>query len=110
MTCGDNVTDFAEKVYALVKRVPKGKVTTYRDIAHALGTGAYRGVGQALKRNPYSPSVPCHRVVASDGSVGGFFGVTEGEPIARKIAMLKKEGVLIKDNMVVNFERRRHSF
>jgi methylated-DNA-[protein]-cysteine S-methyltransferase len=104
------VTEFAERVYSIVRTVPKGKVTTYKDIAHALGTGAYRGVGQALKENPYAPEVPCHRVVSADGSIGGFFGQTEGEPVQRKIAMLQREGVAVEGNRVVDFERRRHSF
>jgi len=49
---------FADKAYDLLRKVPKGRVTTYREIAHALGTRAYRGVGQAMKRNPYAPEVP----------------------------------------------------
>jgi len=49
---------FAEKAYDLLRRVPEGRVTTYKEIAHALGTRAYRGVGQAMKRNPYAPAVP----------------------------------------------------
>ena len=49
---------FSEKVYALLKEVPKGRVTTYKELAQALGTKAYRGVGQAMKRNPYAPEVP----------------------------------------------------
>jgi methylated-DNA-[protein]-cysteine S-methyltransferase len=49
---------FAEKAYDLLRGVPKGRVTTYKEIAHALGTRAYRGVGQAMRRNPYAPIVP----------------------------------------------------
>ena len=49
---------FSDRVYDLLKRVPKGRVTTYKEIAHALETRAYRGVGQAMKRNPYAPLVP----------------------------------------------------
>lgn len=49
---------FAEKTYDLLMRVPKGRVTTYKEIALALGTRAYRGVGQAMRRNPYAPEVP----------------------------------------------------
>lgn len=49
---------FAEKAYDLLREVPAGRVTTYKEIAHALGTKAYRGVGQAMKRNPYAPEVP----------------------------------------------------
>ena len=49
---------FSDRVYALLKKVPEGRVTTYKEIARALGTRAYRGVGQAMKRNPYAPEVP----------------------------------------------------
>jgi methylated-DNA-[protein]-cysteine S-methyltransferase len=49
---------FAEKAYALLRKVPKGRVTTYKEIAHALNTRAYRGVGQAMRNNPYAPDVP----------------------------------------------------
>lgn len=52
------MTSFADKAYALLRKVPRGRVTTYKEIAHALGTRAYRGVGQAMRRNPYAPQVP----------------------------------------------------
>ena len=53
-----NMKTFADKAYDLLRKVPKGRVTTYKEIAHALGTRAYRGVGQAMRRNPYAPEVP----------------------------------------------------
>jgi methylated-DNA-[protein]-cysteine S-methyltransferase len=49
---------FSKKAYDLLRQVPAGRVTTYKEIAHALGTKAYRGVGQAMKKNPYAPEVP----------------------------------------------------
>ena len=49
---------FADKAYDLLRKVPAGRVTTYKEIAHALGTKAYRGVGQAMRTNPYAPEVP----------------------------------------------------
>jgi len=49
---------FSDKVYDLLRKVPKGRITTYKEIAHALGSRAYQGVGQAMKRNPYAPEVP----------------------------------------------------
>ena len=95
------ITEFQKKVYELCKQVPAGKVTTYKAIGDALGIAGYRAVGLALNKNPFSPYVPCHRVVASDGSVGGFaFGVE------KKIEMLRKEGVRIENGMVVGFEER----
>lgn len=101
---------FAEQVYALVRQVPKGKVTTYKELAHALDSGAYRAVGQVLRCNPYAPHVPCHRVVASDGTLGGFNGAKSGPDIQRKIALLHSEGVTINDGKVVDFAKKRHSF
>jgi len=93
-------TNFQQKVYNLCKKVPKGKVTTYKIIAEKLGTKAYRAVGNALNRNPYWPKVPCHRVVNSDGFVGGFAKGTKN-----KIKLLKKEGVEIKNNNIVNLNK-----
>ena len=63
---------FAHRVYKKLLRVPKGKVTTYGTLAHAVGTRAYRAVGQVMNRNPYAPDVPCHRVISSNGTIGGF--------------------------------------
>jgi methylated-DNA-[protein]-cysteine S-methyltransferase len=90
---------FSEKVYELCKKIPKGKVSTYGAIAKALNSSP-RAVGQALRCNPYAPVVPCHRVVKSDGTIGGFMGEVNGEAIQKKIALLKKEGVKIKENKV----------
>ncbi len=93
------VTSFQKKVYSLTKQVPRGKVTTYGAIARKLNSSP-RAVGQALRVNPFAPVVPCHRVVKSDGSIGGFGGETTGKPIQNKIAMLRKEGVVIKRNQI----------
>ena len=49
---------FSEKAYDLLRKVPKVRITTYKEIAHGLGTRAYRGVGQAMRKNPYAPEVP----------------------------------------------------
>jgi alkylated DNA nucleotide flippase Atl1 len=54
----EEMKTFADKAYDLLRKVPKGRVTTYKEIAHALETRAYRGVGQAMRRNPYAPKVP----------------------------------------------------
>ena len=95
---------FSEKVYQLTKKIPKGRVTSYKEIANTLGTKAYRAVGQALRRNPYAPEVPCHRVVSSNGQIGGFNGKTKGKEIKRKIELLKSEGVSVTNNKV-NLEK-----
>lgn len=99
-------TSFNEKVYALLKKVPKGKVTTYKALAEALGTKAYRAVGQAMRCNPYAPNVPCHRVVASDGSIGGFMGKNnlKSKEVKRKIRILESEGVAVHNNKVAKFK------
>ena len=74
-------TPFQQKVYEKLKTVPRGFVTTYKKLAMALHTKAYQAVGNALKHNPYAPVVPCHRVVKSNGNIGGFGGKTEGKEI-----------------------------
>ena len=86
---------FAERVYEVVRRIPEGKVLTYKEVGRRLNSRGYRAIGQALRCNPYAPSVPCHRVVASDGSLGGFMGEKSGKEIQKKITLLTKEGVEI---------------
>ena len=86
---------FNEKCYKLLKKVPRGKVTTYEALARALKSKAYRAVGNAMHVNPHAPQVPCHRVINADGKLGGF-----ATGIKNKISMLKAEGVEIKDNQI----------
>lgn len=86
---------FNERCYDQLKKVPKGKVTTYKALAQKLNSKAYRAVGNAMNKNPYAPEVPCHRVVGSTGSMTGF-----ASGIKNKIALLKKEGVQVKNNKV----------
>ncbi|MBI2650533.1 MGMT family protein [Candidatus Woesearchaeota archaeon] len=98
---------FNQRIYSLLKKVPKGKVTTYKALAEAAGTRAYRAVGQAMRCNPYAPVVPCHRVVKSDGNIGGFAGSInpDSKEIKRKIGMLRKEGLEIRNKRIVDFEK-----
>lgn len=84
---------FNEQVYDACSRVPEGRVITYRGLAQALNSKAYQAIGQALKRNPYAPRVPCHRVIKNDGAIGGFMGKTSGATINKKKELLAKEGV-----------------
>lgn len=81
-------------MYAACSQIPAGRVSTYGELARALDSSA-RAVGGALRKNPFAPVVPCHRVVASDGSLGGFSGVWRaGAPeLLRKEALLRSEGV-----------------
>lgn len=88
-------TNFQKRVYKILKKVPKGKVTTYGAIAKKLGKKSYRAVGTALNKNPYAPHVPCHRVVKSNGEVGGFAHGTK-----KKMEMLRKEGIVIENNKI----------
>ena len=90
---------FAEKCYQLLLRVPKGRVTTYKDLAEAMGTRAYRAVGQAMNRNPRLIEVPCHRVVCRDGEIGGY-----ALGVEKKIELIQKEGVVVKGNRVEGME------
>ncbi len=94
---------FDEKVWKLMEKIPKGRVTTYGLVAKKLNTKAYRAVGNACRRNPYAPRVPCHRVVRSDGTVGGFGGKTSGKNVKKKIQMLRKEHVEIIDGRIADF-------
>ena len=79
--------DFNEKVYDVVKKIPKGQVLTYKEVARRAGSErAYRAVGNILNKNR-DPHVPCHRVIRSDGKIGGY---RDGS--SAKIKILKKEG------------------
>ena len=92
--------NFQKQALNLTKQIPKGRISTYGEIAKALGdVRASRAVGNALNRNPKLIEIPCHRVVMSDGRIGGYSGGVE-----RKIELLEKEGVKIKDDKVLNFE------
>lgn len=91
-------TVLSRRVWALIQRVPPGRVTTYGQLAKALGNPKLsQAVGNALRNNPYAPLVPCHRVVASSRSLGGFDGQTTGSNIEKKIRMLREENVIIDD-------------
>lgn len=94
----------ADRVYTLLQTVPKGRVTTYKEIGSSLHSRGYRAIGQILKKNPYAPRVPCHRVVGSNGALGGFKGKTKGKAIQEKTQLLTKEGVLIKKGKVKDFK------
>ena len=90
---------FNSRCYDLLRKVPKGRVTTYKALAHALNTKAYRAVGNAMNKNPYAPVVPCHRVINSNGELGGF-----ASGINNKIKLLEKEGIAIENNKI-NLEK-----
>ena len=87
-------TKFQLKVWNYLKKIPKGKVKTYMDVAKAIGKPlAVRAVANAIGKNPYPPKIPCHRVIRSDGSLGGYSG---NGGIQRKRHLLISEKVFIK--------------
>lgn len=86
-------TAFEERVYQALCEVPRGRVTSYAALARRVGVGSAQAVGQALKRNPRAPQVPCHRVIAADLRAGGYSGRTAGAELRRKLDLLESEGV-----------------
>lgn len=87
-----------QKIYSALLAVPKGKVTTYKELANRVGSKAYRVVGQIMNKNPLAPDVPCHRVILSNGKLGGF-----AIGLKKKIELLKSEGIRI-ENEKVNYK------
>ncbi|MDD5427969.1 MAG: MGMT family protein [Candidatus Omnitrophica bacterium] len=84
-----NLSDFEKAVYKALLKIPKGEVRSYKWAACAVGRPkAARAVGNALNKNPYPVVVPCHRVICSDGSIGGF-----ARGLKAKRRLLAKEGV-----------------
>lgn len=94
------ITPFQRRVYEALCEVPKGEVTTYQLLGRNLQCRSAQAIGQALKRNPHSPTVPCHRVVASNLTLGGFHGQRSGVYIDKKLRLLKAEGVRFADDKV----------
>lgn len=114
----DRITPFQRKVYLALLSVAKGQTITYKQLAERVGCRSAQAVGQALRRNPfavglpmhpdapadsplatlrYTPDhcVPCHRVVASDGRLGGFFGQTHSAAVDAKRQLLLQEGAFL---------------
>jgi methylated-DNA-[protein]-cysteine S-methyltransferase len=106
---------YQQAILRLLAEVPKGKVTTYGDLAKELSRrdskwspNASRAVGTTMKNNPCGPQIPCHRVIRSDGTVGNFRGGKKGA-VQEKIAMLRDEGVSVLDGKI-DLEKYRHKF
>ena len=93
----DNQSNFDARCYALLRLIPQGKVTTYKEIARALDSRAWRAVGTAMAKNKQLITTPCHRVVRSDGSIGGY---AKGQ--AEKQRLLVKEGIEIINTKIMN--------
>lgn len=93
------LTRFEQAVLKKLREVPRGRVTTYGTLARAVGIPrAARAVGNTMNKNPDAPRVPCHRVVDSNGELGGYAG-----GINKKIKILKSEGVKVKDGKIKDF-------
>lgn len=98
-------SNFNEKCYELLKLIPEGKVTTYKEMSKALNTKAWRAVGSAMAKNPHLIVIPCHRVVRSDGSVGEYaLGSNE------KSKLLQKEGVQVSNGKIDNLSEFMYTF
>ncbi len=106
--------DFAQVVLNTVRKVPKGKITTYKLLAKACNKPkASRSVGRALNKNKCSffeniaknKMIPCHRVIYSNGRIGGF-----SKGVEKKIVLLEKEGVLVQNGRVLEFSERLYEF
>jgi len=98
MTTSRPTTAFEQQVYDALHRIPRGRVTTYALLGRHLSCDSPRAIGQALKRNPFAPEVPCHRVVRSDMTLGGYGGAEDGDPLERKRRLLADEGVRFREN------------
>jgi methylated-DNA-[protein]-cysteine S-methyltransferase len=85
-------TPFERDVIIEVAKIPYGTVKTYKEIAKSIKSTAYRAVGTAIGNNPFPIVIPCHRVIRSDGKIGGFRGGTQ-----MKVEILKKEGIIIEE-------------
>ena len=96
---------FKEKCYKLLKQIPEGKVTTYKEMARAMGTSAWRAVGTAMAKNNNLIITPCHRVVRSDGNIGQYALGTD-----KKEELLENEGVEISNGKVKNLNRFFYKF
>ncbi len=95
-----------QKVYKKLLEVPKGKITTYGELSKAVGIkNGQRFIGNVMNKNPYPTIIPCHRVVKSDGSIGGY---AYGEKVKSK--MLTQEGIKIKNGKVIDWNKRLYHF
>ncbi len=101
----DNNASFNERCYALLKLIPEGKVTTYKEMAHALNTKAWRAVGSAMAKNEKLIEIPCHRVVRSSGTVGEY-----ALGSAKKTELLMDEGLMVINGKVQNLAKVIHKF
>ncbi len=85
------ISEFQRKVYLELLNIPEGATISYGELGRRIGCRSARAVGQALHRNPFAPDVPCHRVIKSDGTLGGYaFGTKKKEELLKKESSKKK--------------------
>ncbi|PBO84809.1 MAG: cysteine methyltransferase [Thaumarchaeota archaeon] len=95
-----------EKIYKKLLDVPKGQITTYGELAKAVGLkNGQRVVGRVMNKNPYPVIIPCHRVVMSTGKIGGY---AFGQDI--KVKMLSDEGIEISNGKIIDLENKIYRF
>ncbi|CAG8959504.1 hypothetical protein HYFRA_00001403 [Hymenoscyphus fraxineus] len=98
-----------QRVYTLLNQIPSGRISSYAALSRALSSSP-RAVGGALRRNPFAPEVPCHRIICADGNIGGFKGEAQDAPSkinqTEKLRLLKGEGVLFDGNGKLLDEKR----
>ena len=95
-----------KKIYKKLLEVPKGKITTYGELAKAVGLkNGQRAVGKIMNKNPYPVIIPCHRVVKSDGKIGGY---AYGEDV--KSNMLTNEGIKIQNGKILDLKNTIYRF
>jgi len=93
-----------KEVYDLVKQIPYGKISTYKELGKSLNSKAYQAIGQILKNNKNPELIPCYKIIKSNGEIGGYSG-SNLENIKKKIQKLEKEGIKIKNNKIINFKK-----
>jgi len=111
----EKLSPYQQAILRILAEVPRGKVTTYGDLAKELARrdpkwspNASRAVGTTMRNNPCGPQIPCHRVIKSDGNVGNFRGGEKGA-VGEKICMLREEGVTV-NNRKIDLQKYRHIF
>ena len=95
-------------VLKLLPKIPRGKVTTYGELARVAKTSA-RAVGQIMRHNPHPELYPCYKVISSSGKIHGYDGCLMGKKIDRKISLLKKDGIVI-ENGKIDLSKHMHKF
>jgi len=100
------LTKLQKKIYNLLIKIPKGKITTYKLLAKAIGKPKnWREIGKILNENPFPERFPCYKVVRSDGKIGGY-----SQSLRKKIAFLRKDGIIVRKNRIVNFKKHLFDF